>query len=720
MMSTITELLAPAGDYDCFLAAIHAGADAVYLGGNYSARAYAKNFTQDELLQAIDYAHLHERKVYMTLNTVMKDEELNRIPEYLLPFYEAGLDGVIVQDIGLFTLIRTLFPKFSVHASTQMTVTDLEGVKLLSDLGASRVVLARELSLREISRIHDRIDTELECFIHGALCYSYSGKCLMSSMIGGRSGNRGRCAQPCRLPYNDSYPLSCKDICTLPILPKLISAGITSYKIEGRMKSAGYVAGVTGIYRKYFDRILQAPDAPYAVDPDDLSDLISLYTRGGNSDGYYEQRNGRDMITLEKSGYEKSDAKEHDAIYDTYTEPSKIPVTIDASFCPGEHSKLTLSCERASVTVQGDVAETARNRAMTEEEIRKQLVKLGGTEFDAKKIQIDIQGDVFLPVSALNALRRAATDALKEQLLRPQRRPAAKDSITGYAQFKPETERAKEIATDRILLHVQVLGQEQAKAAIDTNLVDRLTLPLALYPDLKEACRAWSCDRNGSEQKELFLSLPYICREDYFGINKAEWDAVLNDPLIGGFVISNYESLEMVRSCRDKKILADLHLYAMNHPAVETLQHLGVTQTTVPVEENKRELIERNMTGEDLIVYGRLPLMVSAQCVQKTLNKCMHEPGFLKLKDRYNVKFPVYHDCINCCNVIYNSVPVSLHDDAKLFSDLKIASARLAFTDESAAFTADLIRRFSGLLLDQITFEAKYPFTRGHMQRGVE
>ncbi|MBR6452007.1 MAG: U32 family peptidase, partial [Lachnospiraceae bacterium] len=239
------ELLSPAGDVDCFLAAIRSGADAVYLGGNFSARAYAKNFTPQELVTAIDHAHLYGRKVYMTLNTVLKDAEMDTVIDYLIPFYEAGLDGVIIQDIGLLHLLKKHFPLLPLHASTQMTITDLEGVRLLDLLGAKRVVLARELSLCEIKQIHQHIDTELECFIHGSLCYAYSGKCLFSSMLGDRSGNRGRCAQPCRLPYDDQYLLSLKDICTFRILPELIEAGITSFKIEGRMKSPDYVAGVT-------------------------------------------------------------------------------------------------------------------------------------------------------------------------------------------------------------------------------------------------------------------------------------------------------------------------------------------------------------------------------------------------------------------------------------------------------------------------------------------
>ncbi len=324
------ELLSPAGDYECFVAAIKAGADAVYLGGNYSARAYAKNFTTEEILTALDFAHLYGRKIYMTLNTLMKDTELSSIRSYLLPFYRAGLDGVIIQDIGLFRLLHEEFPDLPLHASTQMCITATDGLNLFSEMGAKRVVLARELSLDEIRRIHDTSDQELECFIHGAMCYAYSGKCLLSSMLGKRSGNRGRCAQPCRLPYNGKYLLSMKDMAVLDILPKLIDAGIASFKIEGRMKSPDYVAATAGIYRKYIDLCVDHPEERYQIDQKDLDLLLKLYTRSSHSRGYYEIRNGAEMITISESGYAKADAEQAKEAYDTYTaDHSKRPGTIN-------------------------------------------------------------------------------------------------------------------------------------------------------------------------------------------------------------------------------------------------------------------------------------------------------------------------------------------------------------------------------------------------------
>ena len=309
------EILAPAGSYDILMADFAAGADAVYLGGAmFGARAYANNLSQEELLRALDYAHLHDKKIYLTVNTLMKQQELeDRLLPYLEPFYKAGLSAVIVQDFGAFEAIKEAFPGLHIHASTQMTVTGAAGAKLLKEAGASRVVTARELNLAEIKAIHDNCDIEIESFIHGALCYCYSGQCLLSSFQGGRSGNRGRCAQPCRLMYTpqtsamprtkgkglrgdenrqkdsngSAYLLSPKDMCGLPVLPDIIEAGVYSLKIEGRMKNVNYAAGVTGIYRKYVDRYLEYGREGFKVEDSDINDLMDLYNRGAFTTGYY-------------------------------------------------------------------------------------------------------------------------------------------------------------------------------------------------------------------------------------------------------------------------------------------------------------------------------------------------------------------------------------------------------------------------------------------------
>ena len=300
------ELLAPAGTFEAFRAAINAGADAVYLGGSaFGARAYAGNFEKDELLKALDFAHARDRKVYLTVNTLLKDSELeNSLYSYLEPYYKAGLDAVIVQDWGVFDLIKNSFPGLDIHASTQMAVTGPYGAKLLKEMGASRVVPARELNIRDIREIDSNVDIEIESFVHGALCYSYSGQCLLSSMLGDRSGNRGRCAQPCRMMYDGKYPLSLKDMCTLSKLPDMIEAGVDSLKIEGRMKSSEYVAGVVSVYRKYVDEFLSKGKEHYKVSDDDIIKLSDLYNRGGFSQGYYSGDKGRNMVSLERPNHQ--------------------------------------------------------------------------------------------------------------------------------------------------------------------------------------------------------------------------------------------------------------------------------------------------------------------------------------------------------------------------------------------------------------------------------
>ena len=323
-MKDRVEILAPAGSMECLKAAIAAGADAVYTGGAlFGARAYAHNLTEEELLEAIDYVHLHGRRLYLTVNTLIKDREMEKqMYDYLLPYYRQGLDAVIVQDIGLFRFIRKHFPDLPIHASTQMTLTGVDGAKFLEKEGAQRIVTSRELSMAEVKKIADETELEIESFVHGALCYCYSGQCLFSSFIGGRSGNRGQCAQPCRLLYRTpeakrpQYLLSLKDICTLELIPEMIESGIYSFKIEGRMKKPEYAAAVAFQYRKYADLYLKyyeecpAEEDPaayamkkYRVREEDRQMLLDLYNRGGFHTGYYHTQNGREMISLNRPNH---------------------------------------------------------------------------------------------------------------------------------------------------------------------------------------------------------------------------------------------------------------------------------------------------------------------------------------------------------------------------------------------------------------------------------
>ena len=415
----IPELLSPAGNMDCLEAALAAGCDAVYAGcDRFGARAYAGNFTPEEFLKAIEKMHIFGRKLYLTLNTLIKPREFEEIYDFVKPFYEAGLDGVIVQDLGVVSLLLEEFKGMEIHASTQMSISSLYGAEILKEVGISRVVTSRELSLKEIQEIGSKTGMELECFIHGAMCYSYSGLCLMSGFLGGRSGNRGRCAGPCRQPYSsgkikDRYLLSMKDMCVIDILDELISSGIDSFKIEGRMKSPAYVYGVTKIYRDNIDRIMDDPSIDYAPSAEDRDRLVSLYSRGGISEGYYHLHNSMSLITLEKGAYKRED-KEGEEI-----NKRKYPLNAALYVCAGEEIRLSLksACDSAiNVTVTGEEAQKAEKRAVSKAELEKQIKKTGDSDFIIDRTDIKTDGVSFVRLSVLNDLRRRALDAMKEKI----------------------------------------------------------------------------------------------------------------------------------------------------------------------------------------------------------------------------------------------------------------------------------------------------------------
>lgn len=428
------ELLAPAGSYEGFEAAIGAGADAVYVGGAaFGARAYAKNFGEEELLRAIDTAHIHGRKLYLTVNTLLKNRELSeQLYDYLLPYYKEGLDAVIVQDMGVFKMIREMFPGMHLHASTQMTVTGPEGMKFLEEQGASRVVTARELSLEEIRRMHETSPIEIESFVHGALCYSYSGQCLMSSILGGRSGNRGRCAQPCRLPYQTALccgengrrsekrkaqelcPLSLKDISTIEILPQILEVGVTSLKIEGRMKQPGYTAGVTSVYRKYLDLLFEKGAENYRVAEEDKRYLLDLFNRGGSCTGYYQMQNGPSMMAF------SNEKKTGDVSPVLRKKKEKIQGTF--ILFPGSPAILDVSCRGIHGFASVGEVQYAQNQPLTEERIRSQMEKLGNTEYEWENLEIQMDENIFIPMKMLNEARREALESLENELLKPYKR----------------------------------------------------------------------------------------------------------------------------------------------------------------------------------------------------------------------------------------------------------------------------------------------------------
>ena len=751
-MKKKVEILAPAGSFDSMKAAVAAGADAVYMGGSrFGARAYAENPDETGMLEAINYVHLHGRQLYMTVNTLVKEDEMDDLYDYLLPYYQAGLDAVIVQDMGVFSYIREHFPDLPVHASTQMTITGPEGAALMTRMGAVRIVTARELSLEEIRRIYQETGVEIESFVHGALCYCYSGQCLFSSLLGGRSGNRGRCAQTCRLPFDvlrrldennpnenknkkkengvlnpgdSKYVLSLKDLCTLDILPDILEAGVYSLKIEGRMKSPRYTAGVVRLYRKYVDLYLKNGRKGYRVDPKDRKELLDLFDRGGQTLGYYTEHNGRDMVVChEKPAFRQENRELYQYLDKTYVEAEvKEPVQGFARVCEGEPLQLTLQYEDPLTGESrmaggiGAVVQTAVKQPMSKERIEKQLGKTGNTPYYFENLEVETGGSPFVPVQELNELRRSAFEQLTEEILRPYRREIPENRQSQKTLF----ENKKGNKTALYHIHVSVEHPAQLKAALSVPEVGAIYLDSAEFG--AEQWNEW-VSRCHEADKQCLLVMPHIFRDrakEYFETHRSRLESAGFD----GLVIRAWEELELVREWKISiPLVMDYGIYTMNHRAEDFVREMAPELSmrfTLPVELNSRELEARDSRERELLVYGSIPVMVTAQCIRKTVEGCSKCPEYLYLRDRKKKVFPVRNQCRFCCNTIYNSSPLSLLKDKKQIDRLQPEVLRLAFTSESAAQTGEVLDAYVKTFLHQEPMELEGEFTRGHFKRGVE
>lgn len=723
------EVLAPAGSFESMKAAIAAGADAVYIGGSqFGARAYADNLDEDHMLEAINYAHLHGASLYMTVNTLVKEKELDSLFDYLNPYYMAGLDAVIVQDMGVFTYIREHFPDLDIHASTQMTITGAEGASLLKKMGASRVVTARELSLEEIARIHREVGVEIESFVHGALCYCYSGQCLLSSLIGGRSGNRGRCAQPCRLPYDvrkdghscqprdERYVMSLKDLCVLDILPDILEAGVYSLKIEGRMKSPRYTAGVVSIYRKYVDRYLKSGRKGYHVDPRDKKILLDLFDRGGFTDGYYVQHNGRDMVALkEKPAFRQGNQELFEYLDAAYVNAElKEPVTGSLVVEEGKPVSLVLSCidpdgENVTVQTEGTVVMTAQNQPMTEDKLRKQIQKTGNTPFQFTDLTISTVGNVFLPVQALNELRRTSLEKLERELLGKYRRESGKRETDDRSEKKTPKE---------MELHVLLDTPDGFDTVLELESVRELQLEADGFEPDQWSAYAFSCHEAG---KRCVLVLPVIFRTEAIRFFEKNWQ-YLTEAGFDGLLVRSMEEIVYVKEKGFSiPLFGDHNLYVFNQTAKETYDQMGLTRQTLPLELNSQELEQLGCQGMELVVYGYLPVMTSAQCIQKTTDRCTHRPGLLRMRDRTGKDLPVKNRCTFCYNTIYNPSPLSLLGQEHLIHRLAPDAIRLQFTWETKEQIRQIVQAYRAVFLEGKTGQIPFTdITRGHFKRGVE
>ena len=742
------EILAPAGSYESMTAAIAAGADAVYIGGSrFGARAYANNLDEDRMLEAIDYAHLHGCRLYMTVNTLVKEGELSGLDEYLRPYYERGLDAVIVQDLGVFAYIRRHFPDLPVHASTQMTITGAYGAKVLKALGASRIVTARELSLEEVRKIHETVDVEIESFVHGALCYCYSGQCLFSSLVGGRSGNRGRCAQPCRLPYdvkrdgqvlnqgNEKYVLSLKDLCTLDLIPDLIETGVFSLKIEGRMKSPRYTAGVVSIYRKYVDRYLERGKKGYRVEDADRRALLDLFDRGGFTEGYYTKHNGADMVAVkEKPAFRQGNEELFRYLDETYVmKKQQEAVTGEVVMTEGQPVRMTLRCGTAEVSVEGSVVQTAVNQPITAEKLEKQMRKTGNTPFVFERLDVTVEGAGFLPVQALNELRRSGMERLEEEILRPYRRnggeAAGADAAIG-GRYQEETRNGAKAPEDGNPDWTSPVSDKPMELHVLLGNPNSLSVVLA-NPDVSEVMvesdgfspDGWgkTVERCHEAGKRCVLALPPVFRTEAAAYFDKNFDCLRQ----AGFDRVLVRALEEIEYLKEKGMdvawIADHNLYTFNHLAAGLAKRLGAGRLTLPLELNSRELEETGCRGRELVAYGYLPMMISAQCIKRTVEGCSKKPELLMLKDRTGKELPVQNHCVFCYNTIYNTSPLSLLGQENLVGRLAPGALRLQFTMETPEQTGQIVRAYAASFLHGEPVESPIrEFTRGHMKRGVE
>lgn len=804
-MKDRVEILAPAGSMECLKAAIAAGADAVYTGGAlFGARAYAHNLTEEELLEAIDYVHLHGRRLYLTVNTLIKDREMEKqMYDYLLPYYRQGLDAVIVQDIGLFRFIRKHFPDLPIHASTQMTLTGVDGAKFLEKEGAQRIVTSRELSMAEVKKIADETELEIESFVHGALCYCYSGQCLFSSFIGGRSGNRGQCAQPCRLLYQTpeakrpQYLLSLKDICTLELIPEMIESGIYSFKIEGRMKKPEYAAAVAFQYRKYADLYLKYyEECPAGEDPaayamkkyrvceEDRQMLLDLYNRGGFHTGYYHTQNGREMVSLNRPNHAgvpavkvlakkgrtvtakaMADLSPQDIIElpmrrgrekaDNYTCKDavrkgmnvQIPVFADTPFkrdeiwmrtrnsalierlheefvngkikeriCgtfrlyPQEAATLTVKCRDAEITVTGEKAQEALSQPMSRERIEKQLRKTGNTEFEFSFLKVEIGEKVFLPMQSLNELRREALETLEKVICENYRRSG---------EVKEPEENKTELSMEEEVISgwtASVRTAEQLEVILEEEAIGRIYVDCTMFPRIweKDSYVEWITKVHAAG-KEIYLVMPYIFRERtrkqyeaaYNRIFGAGWDGIL---------IANYESFAFLKEHGyTGRIMTDYNLYEFNQESRKFWKEKGVFEFTAPVELTERELQDLRVKDGEVIVYGYLPMMISAGCIQKTTRGCLKKSGQTTITDRYRNPFVVKNECDYCYNILYNYVPLYLGDRMEEVYQIGPGRIRLMFTTERQQEVRQILSAyFEGKELPEGTY------TRGHWKRGIK
>ncbi len=829
----MVELLAPAGSREAFIAAVESGADAVYLAGSmFGARAYASNFEKNEMCEIIRFAHLRGVYVHVTVNTIVDDTELPILADYLRFLYEAGADALLVQDLGVAALAKELIPDMPLHASTQMTVHNLEGVLALQELGFSRVVLSREVSLKDIRYICANCQVEIEVFMHGALCVCYSGQCLMSSLIGGRSGNRGRCAQPCRLPYalvdeagtdliNDGagkYLLSTCDLNTIDILPELIDAGVSSLKIEGRMKRPEYVATVVSSYRKAIDSYLSG--AGYSVPDDIRKNLEQIFNRGfttaylkqypgkhmisdrrpnnrglligrvtrydkahrfvalkltgdlsrGDQVDFWVKVGGRVTVTIQdlmetdgkpleygKKGMEvvfpvPDPVQLHDRAFKVYDAKlmekikplyafgapvRKIPVEMQVFAAVGKPMRVLMKDINGNhiIAETNFIGEEAKKHPVSEEIIKKQISRLGASIFSLKHLEIDIHGNVMIPISEMNDVRRRAVEAMEEKRLQA----FSRSSLPPFRSIHSEKTTANN-AHSKMELIVSVDSVEKVKAALEAG-ADNILFGGESYShevlSEKDYYMAWELTRN--KGKNIFFNTPRIVRQHQQKLLE-QLLSVFKKFAPKAIYVHNIGTLRLVKKLTNIPVHTDYSLISYNHRTLEFLKEHGICSATLSPELNMlqvEKLAERNLLPLECIVHGKLELMVSEYCVTGSFlgnagDKACSQPCRQKkyyLKDRKNILFPLVMDQF-CHMHVLNGMTLSMLPHVNKFSAMGISRIRIEGKAESAEKIKELVQEYrmvmqyneNQLMLhenDIKNFEGN-DITRGHYFRGVQ
>ena len=693
------ELLAPAGSMEALRAAVCNGADAVYLGADtFNARMNARNFSAADLQEAVVYCHVRGVKVHLTLNTLVLDREMPRAAELIRLAASCGVDAFIVQDLGVVSLCRQLAPDVPIHASTQMSIHSLEGVMEAAALGCSRVVLARELPAEEIAHICKKSPVEIEVFVHGALCMCYSGQCYLSSVIGRRSGNRGQCAQPCRLPYgygrfeSTRYPLSLKDNCLAGELDELRRMGVASIKIEGRMKRPEYVAIVTRAYRTVLNG--------GKLTPSDLQELETAFSRQGFTDGYFRGQTGSDMFGRRQEGEDTADLFASARATYEQGEPQRIGVRFYAMIRRGEPAQLAVEDPDGNLCrTRGPVPEQAVYRSLTPQDLEQQLKKTGGTPYLCTAVRSSLDPDLMLPASAINAMRR---DVIAE--LTAKRGRAAPARLNAY----DEPPRYDGIAGEpQLTIAVRTAGQ------ITSRMLSMK--PTVLYVPLSELAEHPALPQRVSVETQLAAILPRVIWSGELAPIARQLRTVY-EMGVRQVLAGNLGQLHIARAA-GFAVRGDFGLNIVNSRAMRYLREQGLDSQLLSFELTLPQIrdISKAVPAE-LLIYGRLPLMLMENCVMKNRTGiCACQTGTVRLVDRVGEEFPIVKDPGTCRNVLLNGKKLYLLDKKDALRGMGLWALRLQFTTENPGEIDKVLMDYQG----RAVFDAG-SYTRGLYSRGVE